>query len=169
LISTTTLIVFFGFMAATLILIVVLKVKSIAGSMDASGFIQSLAMGAVKHAKFKHQAGLDFSMESIHRIDGILQDLRERHESGRLAEKAAHSEANIWGAYVGETVRRLNGGKWESRRGNSGENIFVLMVNEGQTVNPFEWCYERITKKGSEPVAEKCQGIFQIEGSVESG
>jgi hypothetical protein len=161
LISTTTLIIFFGFMAAALILIAVMKIKSIAGSMDAGDFIQSLALGAVKHAGFKHKAGLDFSMDSIHRIDWILQDLHKRHAAGRLSGKEARSEANIWGAYVGETVRRLNGGKWESRRGSSGENIFVLMVNEGKTVNPFDWCYDRITQGDSEPVTGKCRDIFQ--------
>jgi hypothetical protein len=84
--------------------------------------MQANADHAVRHAHDHFKWDLDFSPASLERVDKIIDVLHVELPKSFLAKalkRAAINEevwtaAKMWGAYVGETVRRQWGGRWKT-------------------------------------------------------
>lgn len=78
------------------------------------------AQDAVDHAKGSSDITLDYSPESIRRVEEVLERLYAALPRGVLSRmlKKGPSAQDIWnvskmyGGYVGEVVRRVAGGEW---------------------------------------------------------
>lgn len=76
-----------------------------------AGWVVGQAQGAVKNAKMTWDESLDFSDSSLDAIERILSALHTRHKA-EASEENATVESQMWGAYLGEVIRRRFGGQW---------------------------------------------------------
>ena len=76
--------------------------------------MQVVATDAVKRARRDFQLELDFSPDSIERLEEMLGRLHEAYLKTPLTEKELSLQSIRWGAYVGEVARRVQPGTWEA-------------------------------------------------------
>ena len=79
---------------------------------DLNENVKKYANEAVEHAK-NLGIDLDYTNESVHQVENILDSLYKASQEGRPSENQYVDFANIYGCYVGETlVKNLGRGKW---------------------------------------------------------
>ena len=83
--------------------------------------MEAYALDAIDHARRAFERKLDFSAESVEQVEAILTEMYDlKKPKGFLSRllRATPSEEVLWtfskmyGAYVGEVLRRLGGGEW---------------------------------------------------------
>jgi hypothetical protein len=80
-----------------------------------AGWLVAQAQLAVKSAKMQWQESLDFSADSLDAVERILGAIHTRSRGApenTVADQALVDEANKWGVYLGEVIRRRYGGRW---------------------------------------------------------
>ena len=105
--------------------------------------IQTLSSRAIQIAAENYSKSLDYTDNSLLDLEFLLQQANQRYlfpDVGKgLSETELRNASRIWGAYLGEYMRRKWGGEWIE----SGEN-FDLIIN-GSRHSPIEQVYHRIT------------------------
>ena len=82
-----------------------------------AGWLVGQVQAAVKTAKLEWQESLDCGEDSLDAIERILSKLHARSKQtaeGGLTEEQLTQAAKMWGAYVGEVIRRRYGGQWST-------------------------------------------------------
>ncbi|RDV26077.1 hypothetical protein DXV75_08335 [Alteromonas aestuariivivens] len=101
------------------------------------------AMDAIKTAQEEFQLTLDYSPQSIELVDDALLSFVDRYHDKALEDQAVFTLCNIFGAYIGETFRRLAGGNWRYDQSNPKAPYVLLEV--GDRSYAFAGiCYERL-------------------------
>lgn len=101
------------------------------------------AHDAVATAKEEFQVELDYSNESIGAVDDVLLSFVDRYHDKALEDDAVFTLCNVFGAYTGETFRRLVGGSWRYDESNPKAPYVLLEV--GDRSYAFAGiCYERL-------------------------
>ena len=102
---------------------------------------------------------LDFSDESINEVEKLLGELhREYKKAG--SEEGFHGLAIMFGAYIGEVIRRKGfGGTWARNHPQMGENSFPFAWR-GQTIFLYGWCAKRIFDGDGDNVAFKYKALI---------
>ncbi|MBX9623922.1 MAG: hypothetical protein K2X82_08905 [Gemmataceae bacterium] len=121
---------------------------------DVNEGMAQLADKAVRRAADEYAADLDYSPESVERVEAVLGRLHARHAAGDLPAEQAGREAAVWGAYVGEVIRRLKGGHWEADHAAAGPGSVAICYDGGQSF-PVGWCYKRIVNGDEDNVWHK--------------
>jgi hypothetical protein len=110
----------------------------------------ALASEAVKLAKGTFYMELDYSPESVKEVEELLgmmheEFLRRQRDKQDAAglEEDLRAKAVVWGAYIGEVIKRERPGRWE-RDTQMGKDTFGLQLESEQTVFPVSWVYKRI-------------------------
>ena len=121
--------------------------------------MENYAAQAVRLAP-EFDVALDYSEHSLLLVEGILDQVADRLPSPGSSQPGvkdpAHEEiesaARIWGAYFGETIRRLWGGDWgvETYPGTAAPVISVDVG--GAKLFPVMKVHRRLTKGESENV-----------------
>lgn len=101
------------------------------------------ANDAVMTSQDEFQITLDYSAESIAHIDNILLAFIERYQDKALEDNAVFTLCNIYGAYIGETFKRLCGGNWRYDQSNP-EAPYVLLDMISHSYAFAGICYERL-------------------------
>ena len=105
-----------------------------------AGWLVGKTQAAVKTAKMTWEESLDLSSDSLDAIERILSKLHARAtqpgESPADAELLEQSQ--MWGAYVGEVIRRNYGGQWAA----SGDRVELRL--SGITIDPIAKVRKRI-------------------------
>src|SRR5271163_3980426 len=108
------------------------------------------AQDAVDAARINFQVELDYSLESVRRLDQILGiqhrdiPLGWRKLIRRGPGKAAlQTFANIWGGYLGEVLRRKSGGEWLIPEDGPFKGAITLVI-AGMTLSPTSRAYRRL-------------------------
>jgi hypothetical protein len=71
------------------------------------------AKDAVDAAKRNFQEDLDYSPDSIARLEAIVGRQHEEYSKGsKPTEEQLHTFCKMWGAYLGEVLRKRHGGEW---------------------------------------------------------
>lgn len=70
------------------------------------------AKDAVLASKEQFDIELDYSMESIALVDFAINNYLDTFKAQALEDKAVFTICNIYGAYIGESFRKLAGGNW---------------------------------------------------------
>ncbi len=88
---------------------------------------------------------LDYEPDSIKVIESILADLWDSVHWNSLPENEIIEKAEIYGAYIGEVIRRQHGGHWAQ----DGNGFYSIISNNPlgeDTVEstPKDWCYDRM-------------------------
>ena len=103
------------------------------------------AARAVYWASAEHGVVLDFSEESVGRVEGILATLHGKVRAGdEEAARLAPVEAAAYGSYLGEVLRRARGGAW-ARIEHEGQPLIVVRV-DGARVNPMAVAHQRLVQ-----------------------
>ncbi|KKL00594.1 hypothetical protein EIK76_14460 [Rheinheimera mesophila] len=74
--------------------------------------MQATAQDAVVYAAEEHQVLLDFSLDSLVKVDEILSELYLRQQEQRHADDLLFTLCNVFGAYTGEVFIHHVGGEW---------------------------------------------------------
>ena len=116
-------VVLFALLALGVVLFLLKRRKEASGQKFGSTdeFIQFMAAGAVKDAAEKDRINLDYSVDSIREVEGILGRLHELYVKDS-SSISARELGSAYGAYIGEVIRRSEpGAKWERDDAAGGE------------------------------------------------
>lgn len=122
------------------------------------GFIDFLSAEAVKDAQTESHVHLDYTVESIKRVEGVLGDLHDLYAKNH-SSVAVDALAMAYGAYIGEVIRKTEPNvRWEKSDEVGGEKSYPLVWAGGHAY-PMAWCYRRIVNGDEDNVWNKYQGI----------
>ena len=101
------------------------------------------AADAVSVAKEEFTIELDYTQESVAKIDEILIKFLDKYRDQVLEDSAVFTLSNVFGAYVGEVFRKNYGGEW--RYDNSDPEAPYVLLEIGSRSYAFAGiCYERL-------------------------
>jgi hypothetical protein len=130
------------------------------GHATISEMMQSYADDAVRLAS-TFGAVLDYSESSLTEVERILTELYTRqsaapHQSARDQNSPVQAQldsiSRVWGAYFGETIRRLWGGDWGVETYPGSIAPVVSVDFGGAKIFPVMKAYRRLTMGASENV-----------------
>ena len=98
---------------------------------------------AIKTSKEEFDIDLDFSPESIALVDTIILKFLATYKEQALEDKAVFTLCNIYGAYLGETFRKLAGGQWQYNLQDE-EAPSIMLVYQEKSFAFAGICYERL-------------------------
>lgn len=111
------------------------------------------ANDAVTIANEEFAIALDYSKGSIYLVDEILLSYLKKYQDIALDDKAVFTICNIYGAYVGETFKKLAGGEWYYDESKADAPALYLIIGE----HSFAFagiCYQRLVNNGDMTVLE---------------
>lgn len=114
-------------------------------SLDA--MMQGYAQAAAQVARVQFRRDLDFSSESIERLDEVLVLV------GESPEVDIDFEVRLWGSYLGEVLRRRYAGGWEMTKYPGGEMAVPAVEVRGSRLFPLMKVYRRLTEGEEEDLA----------------
>lgn len=111
------------------------------------------AQDAVDHAQASSGIALDFSQESIERVEDILEQLHSSLPRGILAKlfgrgpsrQDIETMAKMYGGYIGEVWRRTTGGEWSFDTETVPGHQSICFTKADYRVWPVAKVYKRIT------------------------
>jgi hypothetical protein len=122
-----------------------------------------LAAEAVKDAEKENKIKLDYSPQSIEKVEAVLGKIHEQYTKDKLSI-AVNGLAMAYGAYIGEAIRRSEpGSKWERDHPVGGEKSYPLHWKGGESF-PCGWCFKRITNGPEDNVWHKYQMLKEQRG-----
>jgi hypothetical protein len=108
------------------------------------------ALEAQKFSRKHLVLELDFSEASIHELENLCDTVEYAIRGGKSPENI-EMLTRVWGAYLGEAVRRATGAEWvqDSESGNRP----CLKGSSGHRFFPHELVRSRLTSKNAEKLA----------------
>ena len=101
--------------------------------------MEGYALAAADQARRDFRQKLDFTSESIDALDEILVLV------GESPELDVDFEVRLWGAYLGEVLRRRYAGSWEMTQYPGGAVAVPAVELRGSRVFPLMKVYRRLT------------------------
>ncbi|MCD6052224.1 MAG: hypothetical protein K0Q55_3642 [Verrucomicrobia bacterium] len=103
-----------------------------------------LANEAVKWVKQDRGVTLDYSADSIKIIEEELGRIHTKDQP-KAGQPGVFGTAMGYGAYVGEVIRRRDGGTWATDHPVGGTNSYPLKITKPDTtIFPVGWCFKRL-------------------------
>jgi hypothetical protein len=109
--------------------------------------MQGYALAAAQVAGDQFRRKLDFSSESIERLDEIVVLV------GESPELDIDFEVRLWGSYLGEVLRRRYAGGWEMTKYPGGEMAVPAVEVRGSRLFPLMKVYRRLTEGEEDDLA----------------
>src|SRR5579863_2264321 len=106
---------------------------------DLGAMMEGYALAAVDLARREFGQKLDFSAESIDALDDLLVLV------GESPELDVDFEVRLWGAYLGEVLRRRYAGGWEMTQYPGGAVAVPAVEVRGSRLFPLLKVYRRLT------------------------
>lgn len=120
--------------------------------------IDFLSAEGVKDADRESHVHLDYTVESIKKVEGILGDLHGLYAKDH-SSVAVEALSLAYGAYVGEVIRKTEPNvRWEKSDSATGEKSPTLIWGEWRSY-PMAWCYRRIVNGDEDNIWMKYQGL----------
>jgi hypothetical protein len=117
--------------------------KKATAEMPFEELLVFLPKEAVSIAKDAHGVVLDFSPQSVEKVEMILGKLHAEYTK-RGTSEGQRGLALAFGVYIGEVIRRQAGeGRWERDHPQMGEGAMPLYW-KGHTSFPVAWCLKRL-------------------------
>lgn len=113
---------------------------------DVADEMQLRSERAVQEARESYDVDLDFTPESVKRVEEILAVLHNQHKSSPMERERLVRESLKWGGYIGEVIRRDQPSHWEfdSKVAGKGSLPIVFEREQREECFPVGWCYKRI-------------------------
>jgi hypothetical protein len=119
------------------------------------------ALEAMKLSRKFFVVELDFSAGSVASLDEMIGQWQYALPGGNKPENV-EKLVRVWGAYLGETIRRTLGGEWTSASDEQGEHV-GLLGRPGRKIQPHAATRTGLTGGSTVSLAEyyaALQGIF---------
>jgi hypothetical protein len=116
-----------------------------------------VAKETVRRAKAEHRVDLKFTPDSIERVEAMLGTIHERHLKNPLTEKELSLQSIRWGAYIGETMKRVRSSKWQRDSEKLGKATMPLVFDSDNEAFPCSWAYKRIADGPDDNIVFKFQ------------
>ncbi len=110
-----------------------------ANTISVNSRMQQIAENAIKISAEKFGQSLDYSENSLTKLEVLLQQAYEQNKKQAISEEAIQKTFRVWGGYLGELMRRKWGGEWRV----SGQDV-ILTIND-KSFSPLQQVYQRIT------------------------
>lgn len=122
--------------------------NALAENIDA--YMASLSAQAVKRAGSSYGVTLDYSPNSVKEVEKILGTKYEMQKTHPLTEIEITDAAHLWGAYIGEVMKRTHPAHWARDSGVAGKDALPIVYEDhsGESY-PCGWVYRRL-KNGEE-------------------
>jgi hypothetical protein len=91
---------------------------------------------------------LDYSPESVEKVEEILAVSHEKYQRNLLSDSDLVKESLKWGAYIGEVAKKIRKYRWALDSKIGGDGSFPIVGDKSESF-PVRWCYKRI-KNGEE-------------------
>jgi hypothetical protein len=113
------------------------------------------ASEAIKWVKQDRGVTLDYSTNSIMIIEEELARIHKT-SSPKAGQPGVMGTAMGYGAYVGEVIRRRDGGTWGEDHPVAGPKSYPLKLgNNEDTIFPIGWCFKRLVNGEEDNVYAK--------------
>lgn len=121
---------------------------------DLAEMMRQLSLQAVKVAR-DFPVELDFTPASIPQLERMLGELSAllRESTPPPSDDEMANMAKLWGAYLGETVRRELGGEWQLERPPGVQSPAAALQVRGATIFPTLKIFRRLTNGDVDNVA----------------
>ena len=131
-------------------------IAAIPKNADAGTMMFHLAEQAVMDSKVYWNLHMDYSPASVERAEEALDLMCQSPKFEKMTDKDIRAEALIFGAYVGEVIRRQYGGTWSENHKQVGPGSYPLHWNAKDSF-PFVWCYKQLKNGPEDNVWHKYQ------------
>ncbi len=112
--------------------------------------LNELTSQAVTVARDRYGVTLDFSMNSVSKLLALVEQAHQAYLASQAKGPGLERTIQVWGAYLGETLRRNKGGMWKLDPQETGDRRIYLATGSGR-IHPFEQIRERITGETPPP------------------
>ena len=130
-------------------------------------FIDFLSAEAVKDADMESHIHLDYTVESIKKVEEVLSGLHGLYAKDH-SSVAVNALAMAYGAYIGEVIRKTEPNvRWEKNDSINGEKSPTLIWAGWQSY-PMAWCYRRIINGDEDNIWTKYQALKERASQKES-
>lgn len=144
-------------------------VRRIKARRDFDYAMQAVAAEAVACARKEYKILLDFSPASVQQVENnVLAKLHEIHVNTPMSKSELSRNSTCWGAYIGEVLKRIKGGKWQRDSQRVGQGTMPIVFAPGNEAFPSAWVYKRITNGPNDNVTFKFQVVISPETSSTS-
>ncbi|NMB56035.1 MAG: hypothetical protein GYA15_15185 [Leptolinea sp.] len=120
--------------------------------------ITELASQAVQAARDRYGVTLDFSMNSLNQFYLLIDQAHQVYLSSNVSPQGLDHTVEVWGAYLGETLRRNKRGVWKIDPEQTGDRRIYLTTSNVR-IHPLEQVRIRIT--GEEPVRPELENPLE--------
>jgi hypothetical protein len=143
------------FLAAAIVPVLRTYLRNVRIRNDFDYAMQVVAKEAVRRAKTDYGVELDYSPDSIERLDAMLETIHQAYSKNPLSESELSLHTLQWGAYIGESLRKVHPGKWQRDSEKVGLGTMPFMYDSGEQAFPRSWVYKRIVDGPFDSVASK--------------
>jgi hypothetical protein len=128
-------------------------------------YMASLSAQAVKRAGSSYGVNLDYSPDSVKEVEKILATKYELQKTHPMTETEKADAANLWGAYIGEVMKRMHPAHWTRDSTAAGKDALPIVFNDsGEESYPCTWVYHRLVNGDEDNVWVKFHFITQPGG-----
>ena len=143
--------------AATFVLAVALlftsacqKGRASYASENVDKYMVSLSAQAVDRARSSYGITLDYSPDSVKQVETLLATKYELKKTHPMTEQEIADSAHLWGAYIGEVIKRIHPAHWVRDSEVAGKDALpVVYEDKSGESYPCAWVYHRL-KNGEE-------------------
>ena len=99
--------------------------------------MEAYAKDAVDTAAKGFQVTLDYSPESVALLEEIVGRQHDEFAKGdKPSDEKLQTFCKVWGAYLGEVMRRQRGGEWSVPKDGPFQGVYTLTMNTTSTSPP---------------------------------
>jgi hypothetical protein len=125
--------------------------------------VEAFAQDAVADAKAQFNLTLDYSPASVEHLERIVAAKYEELQDKPVLPIQMETLSKVWGAYLGEVIRRQRGGKWSTAKTGPYAGLCILQSGEDQ-ICPLAKVYKRLTNGEEDNLFHYSQVILQRAG-----
>jgi hypothetical protein len=132
--------------------------------IDVNSEMRLRAEHAVEEAARHYDVTLEYNPASVEKVEEILDKIHEKHGRKPLSEPDLVKESLMWGAYIGEVIKKIRPCRWalNSRAGGNG-SLPIVFGNRDETF-PVRWCFKRLTNGQEDNVWHKFRAFVVKRG-----
>jgi hypothetical protein len=130
-----------------------------------------IATFATRDAKKEFGVVLDYSPQSVERVEEILDKIHQQHTKKPIADKDIARRAYRFGIYIGEVIRKHHAGTWkivtpENFDPMKYEITHKNKAGKAQGSFPVNWCGKRIYNGEEDNVWHKYLFLVEDAGNI---
>ena len=119
-------------------------------SENVDPYMVSLSAQAVERARSSYGITLDYSPDSVKQVESLLATKYKLQKTHPMTEQEIADAAHLWGAYIGEVIKRIHPAHWAKDSQVAGKDALPIIYDDnGGESYPCAWVYHRL-KNGEE-------------------